>query len=62
MRINRSLFNWGVFLIALGGVPLAVDQGWIKKWGQRDKPVNYIGQGFIAAALNLPSDPNRQKA
>jgi hypothetical protein len=29
MRINRSLFNWGVFLIALGGVPLAVDQGWI---------------------------------
>ena len=30
MRINRSLLNWGVFLIALGGVPLAVDQGWIE--------------------------------
>ncbi|MEX1343326.1 MAG: hypothetical protein AB1Z63_01510, partial [Candidatus Limnocylindrales bacterium] len=30
MRINRSLFNWGVFLIALGGVPLAVDQGWLE--------------------------------
>ena len=29
MRINRSLLNWGVFLIALGGIPLAVDQGWI---------------------------------
>ena len=28
MRINRSLLNWGVFLIALGGVPLAVKQGW----------------------------------
>jgi hypothetical protein len=28
MRINRSLLNWGVFLIALGGVPLAVEQGW----------------------------------
>ncbi len=27
MRINRSLLNWGVFLIALGGVPLAVQQG-----------------------------------
>jgi hypothetical protein len=26
--INRSLLNWGVFLIALGGVPLAVRQGW----------------------------------
>ena len=29
MRINRSLLNWGVFLIALGGIPLAVDQGWL---------------------------------
>lgn len=28
MRINRSLLNWGVFLIALGGVPLAVQQGY----------------------------------
>jgi len=28
MRVNRSLLNWGVFLIALGGVPLAVQQGW----------------------------------
>lgn len=27
MRINRGLLNWGVFLIALGGVPLAVQQG-----------------------------------
>jgi len=24
-----------------------VDEGWVKKWGQRDKPVNFIGQGFI---------------
>src|SRR3990170_7039277 len=28
MSINRSLLNWGVFLMALGGVPLAVQQGW----------------------------------
>jgi hypothetical protein len=28
-----------------------VDEGWIKKWGNREKPVNYIGQGYIAAAL-----------
>jgi hypothetical protein len=26
-----------------------VDQGWIKKWGRRDKPVNFIGCGYIAA-------------
>ena len=31
MRINRSLLNWGVFLIALGGVPLAVKQGWAEE-------------------------------
>jgi hypothetical protein len=24
MRLNRGLFNWGIFLIALGGVPLLV--------------------------------------
>ncbi|CAN5721200.1 hypothetical protein BH23CHL8_BH23CHL8_26130 [soil metagenome] len=28
MRIDRGLLNWGVFLIVLGGVPLAVQQGW----------------------------------
>ena len=28
-----------------------VDEGWIKKWGQRDKPVNFIGQGYVAAAV-----------
>lgn len=28
-----------------------VDEGWIKKWGKRDKPVNFIGQGFLAAAM-----------
>jgi len=35
-----------------------VDEGWIKKWGKYDKPVNYIGAGFIgamfAAVFNTP--------
>jgi len=26
-----------------------VDEGWIKKWGKRDEPVNFIGSGYIAA-------------
>jgi len=26
-----------------------VDEGWIKKWGKNDTPVNFIGAGFIAA-------------
>lgn len=25
-----------------------VDEGWIKKWGKCDQPVNFIGAGFIA--------------
>ncbi len=28
-----------------------VDEGWIKKWGNREKPVNFIGQGYLAAAI-----------
>lgn len=33
-----------------------VDSGWLKKWGTRDKPVNYIGQGYIAAVFALVHD------
>jgi predicted hydrocarbon binding protein len=29
-----------------------VDEGWIKKWGKRDEPVNFIGQGYLAAAFS----------
>ena len=28
-----------------------VDEGWIKKWDTRNKAVNFIGQGFLAAAV-----------
>jgi len=28
-----------------------VDEGWIKKWGKRGQPVNFIGQGYLAAAM-----------
>lgn len=29
MRIDRGFLGWGVFLILLGGIPLAVNQGWL---------------------------------
>lgn len=29
MSVDRRLLNWGIFLVLLGGVPLAVAQGWI---------------------------------
>jgi len=28
-----------------------VDRGWIRKWGNRDEPVNHIGQGYLAGAM-----------
>ncbi len=31
MSADRRLLGWGVFLILLGGVPLAVSQGWIPR-------------------------------
>lgn len=29
-----------------------VDEGWLKKWGPRDKPVNYISCGFMAGMFS----------
>jgi hypothetical protein len=31
MSVDRRLLSWGVFLVLLGGVPLAVAQGWIPR-------------------------------
>jgi predicted hydrocarbon binding protein len=30
-----------------------MDEGWISKWGRHDEPVNFIGQGYLAAAFAL---------
>ncbi len=30
-----------------------VDEGWLKKWGSRDRPVNFITAGFVAAVAAL---------
>ena len=36
-----------------------VDEGWVKKWGTRDEPVNFITWGYVAAVFaavfDLPS-------
>lgn len=31
MSVDRRLLNWGVFLVLLGAVPLAVAQGWVPR-------------------------------
>ena len=33
-----------------------IDEGWLKKWGKSDKPVNIITSGFIAAVASLVND------
>lgn len=33
-----------------------IDEGWLKKWGSRDKPVNFISAGYIAAVAALLTD------
>ncbi|MCK5795761.1 MAG: 4-vinyl reductase [Deltaproteobacteria bacterium] len=37
-----------------------IDEGWLRKWGKYDRPVNYISAGFIEAlfesVLNLPAN------
>ena len=33
-----------------------VDEGWIKKWGKRDRSVNFIGRGFLAGACAAVSN------
>ncbi len=33
-----------------------VDEGWMKKWSKREKPVNFVGQGFLAAAFSAITD------
>ncbi|MDM8514818.1 hypothetical protein QUF76_01370 [Desulfobacterales bacterium HSG16] len=30
-----------------------IDEGWLKKWGSREKPVNHITAGFVAAVAAL---------
>jgi len=34
-----------------------VDSGWIKKWGQREQPVNFITCGYIAGLFSAVFNP-----
>ena len=34
------------------------DEAWLKKWSVSDKPINYITQGFLAAAFSAITDSN----
>jgi hypothetical protein len=38
-----------------------VDEGWIKKWGKADKPVNHIGCGYVTALFSAVYDRPRRE-
>ena len=61
MSVDRRLLNWGVFLVLLGGVPLAVAQGWISARSRRARawelwPLLLVGAGV---GLILSATPLR---
>lgn len=33
-----------------------VDEGWVKKWGKHDKPINHFTRGFVAAMFAVAFD------
>ena len=36
------------------------DEGWLKKWGKSDRPVNLIGYGYISAMFSILFDLPRK--
>jgi hypothetical protein len=59
MTVDRRLLNWGVFLVLVGGIPLAVSQGWIDRdivaraWELWPFILIGAGVGLILAATPL---------
>ncbi|MBF0362831.1 MAG: hypothetical protein HQK49_17565 [Oligoflexia bacterium] len=39
-----------------------LDEGWIKKFGKYDRPINYIASGFIAAMFEVINDKRTNTA
>lgn len=60
MHVNRGLLGWGVFFVALGGVPLAVQGGLLDASIARRAwelwPLLLIGVGLGLALRNTPLD------
>jgi hypothetical protein len=59
MRVNRGLLGWGVFLIVLGAVPLAVQAGWLDEDAIRNAwqlwPLILVGIGLGLLLARTPA-------
>lgn len=59
MSVDRRLLGWGVFLVLVGGIPLAVSQGWIDRnvvgraWELWPFVLIGAGAGLLLAATPL---------
>ena len=38
-----------------------VDEGWLRKWGRAEKPVNHIGRGYITALFSAVYERRRRE-
>lgn len=58
MTIDRRYLGWGIFLILLGGIPLAVNQGWLDRSAVADAwrlwPLLLIGAGIGLVLSRTP--------
>jgi len=58
MSIDRRFLNWGIFLVLLGGIPLAVNQNWLDRSALSDLwrlwPLLLIGAGIGLILARTP--------
>ena len=58
MSVDRRYLSWGIFLILLGGIPLAVNQGWLDRSAVIDAwrlwPLVLIGAGIGLVLSRTP--------
>lgn len=66
LKVGQEYFSFmGLGKMAVSGSPAGgevklshshVDEGWAKKWGKHDKPINHFGRGFVAAMFAVAFD------
>ncbi len=48
--------NLGAFSATINSSNSHIEEGWVSKWGTYDKPINYIGCGYVSAMMSAILD------